>query len=196
MLSSPSSNFKHFQHHDTLWRETLPGKKKEEKETDYSDLQTRLEGCQGLGNGSLHWRGRGERREEERKFEVSVLRLYIMHSLSQWDFSCIYQWFEWMTSPSSIPPSPFSPSLISIMVSVDIKHHVCLLTRMFICSCCNLLFNEALWLEWMCDECTWHHKTFLVQLYWHLAIKLYYDRYWSLKWIANAMSRGWGWGGA
>ena len=25
----------------------------------------------------------------------------------------------------------------------------------------------------MCDECTWHHKTFLVQLYWHLAIKLY-----------------------
>ena len=25
----------------------------------------------------------------------------------------------------------------------------------------------------MCDECTWHHKTFLVQLYCHLAIKLY-----------------------
>ena len=25
----------------------------------------------------------------------------------------------------------------------------------------------------MCDECTWHHKTFLVQLYWHLPIKLY-----------------------
>ena len=26
----------------------------------------------------------------------------------------------------------------------------------------------------MCDECTWHHKTFLVQwVYWHLAIKLY-----------------------
>ena len=26
----------------------------------------------------------------------------------------------------------------------------------------------------MCDECTWHHKTFLLQLvYWHLAIKLY-----------------------
>ena len=24
----------------------------------------------------------------------------------------------------------------------------------------------------MCDECTWHHKTFLRQLYWHLAIKL------------------------
>ena len=24
-----------------------------------------------------------------------------------------------------------------------------------------------------CDECTWHHKTFLVQLYWHLAVKLY-----------------------
>ena len=25
---------------------------------------------------------------------------------------------------------------------------------------------------WLCDDCTWHHKT-LVQLYWHLAIKLY-----------------------
>ena len=25
----------------------------------------------------------------------------------------------------------------------------------------------------MCDECTWHHKTFLTQLYQHLAIKLY-----------------------
>ena len=25
----------------------------------------------------------------------------------------------------------------------------------------------------MCDQCTWHHKTFLGQLYWHLAIKLY-----------------------
>ena len=26
----------------------------------------------------------------------------------------------------------------------------------------------------MCDECTWYHKTFLAQLYRHLAIKLYY----------------------
>ena len=25
----------------------------------------------------------------------------------------------------------------------------------------------------MCDECTWHYKTFLMQMYWHLAIKLY-----------------------
>ena len=26
----------------------------------------------------------------------------------------------------------------------------------------------------MCDECTWHHKTFLVQsVYWHLAINVY-----------------------
>ena len=33
---------------------------------------------------------------------------------------------------------------------------------------------NVLWLEWMCDECTWHYKTFLVQsVYWHLAIKLY-----------------------
>ena len=27
-------------------------------------------------------------------------------------------------------------------------------------------------LVWICDEYTWHHKTVLVQLYWHLAIKL------------------------
>ena len=33
---------------------------------------------------------------------------------------------------------------------------------------------NVLWLEWMCDECTWHHKTVLVQsVYWHLAIKWY-----------------------
>ena len=32
------------------------------------------------------------------------------------------------SSPTSIPPSPkFSPSLISLMVSVDVKHHVYLL---------------------------------------------------------------------
>ena len=31
--------------------------------------------------------------------------------------------------PTSMPPSPpFSPSLISLMVSVDVKHHVYLLT--------------------------------------------------------------------
>ena len=29
------------------------------------------------------------------------------------------------SSPTSVPPSPpFSPSLISLMVSVDVKHHV------------------------------------------------------------------------
>ena len=34
------------------------------------------------------------------------------------------------SSPTSIPPSPpFSPSLISLMVSVDVKHHVYLLTQ-------------------------------------------------------------------
>ena len=40
------------------------------------------------------------------------------------------------------------------------------------------------------DECTWHHKTFLVQsVYWHLAIKLYFTCYrgntdveWTSKW--------------
>ena len=26
----------------------------------------------------------------------------------------------------------------------------------------------------MCNGCTWHHKAFLVQLYWPLAIKLYF----------------------
>ena len=37
-----------------------------------------------------------------------------------------------------------------------------------------LVIKNVLWLEWMRDECTWHHKTFLVQSeYWHLAIKLY-----------------------
>ena len=39
-----------------------------------------------------------------------------------------------------------------------------------VCCCCNLI---VLWLAWMCCECTWHRRTFLVQLYWHLAIKLY-----------------------
>ena len=30
----------------------------------------------------------------------------------------------------------------------------------------------------MCDECTWHYKTFLMQsVYWHLAIKLYCNLY-------------------
>ena len=29
----------------------------------------------------------------------------------------------------------------------------------------------------MCDECAWHHKIFLVQLYWHLAAKLYCRAY-------------------
>ena len=32
------------------------------------------------------------------------------------------------SSPTSIPPPPLSPSLISLMVSVDVKHHVYLLT--------------------------------------------------------------------
>ena len=33
------------------------------------------------------------------------------------------------SSPTSIPPSRYSPSLISLMVSVDVKHHVYLLTE-------------------------------------------------------------------
>ena len=34
------------------------------------------------------------------------------------------------SSPTSIPPSHYSPSLISLMVSVDVKHHVYLLTAL------------------------------------------------------------------
>ena len=33
--------------------------------------------------------------------------------------------------------------------------------------------NDVIWLAWICDDCTWHHKTFPEQLHWHLAIKLY-----------------------
>ena len=36
-----------------------------------------------------------------------------------------------LSFPTSIPPTPlppFSPSLLSLMVSVDVKHHVYLLT--------------------------------------------------------------------
>ena len=41
----------------------------------------------------------------------------------------------------------------------------------------------------MCDECTWHHKTFLVQsVYWHLAVKLYCIVLFCLK-IKNALHR-------
>ena len=39
------------------------------------------------------------------------------------------------SSPTSIPsppPPPFSPSLISLMVSVDVKHHVYLRTYMLL----------------------------------------------------------------
>ena len=32
------------------------------------------------------------------------------------------------SSPTSIPPSPFTTSLISLAISVDVKHHVYLLT--------------------------------------------------------------------
>ena len=71
--------------------------------------------------------------------------------------------------------------------------HEWLFTWMFgVCCCCNLIMLMigvivwcmylapenipgaiVLWLVWLYDECTWHHKTFLVQLYWHLAIKLH-----------------------
>ena len=43
-------------------------------------------------------------------------------------------------------------------------------TRMF--WCLLLWFNDVLGLAWMCDECTWHHKTCQEQLYCHLAVKL------------------------
>ena len=41
----------------------------------------------------------------------------------------------------------------------------------FLSWCLLLLqFNDVSWLAWMCDECTWHHQAFPVQLYWHIAI--------------------------
>ena len=33
--------------------------------------------------------------------------------------------------------------------------------------------DDVLWLAQLCDEWTWHHKTFLLQLYWHQAIRPY-----------------------
>ena len=30
-----------------------------------------------------------------------------------------------MGLPGKYPPTPFSPSLISLVVSMDVKHHVC-----------------------------------------------------------------------
>ena len=48
-----------------------------------------------------------------------------------------------------------------------------LFTQIFVCCCCNLM------MVWMCDECTWHYKTFLVQLYWHLTIKMYRIAQWQ-----------------
>ena len=42
-----------------------------------------------------------------------------------------------LSPPTFIPPSPpFSPSLISLMVSVDVKHHVHLVTYYYYCYCC------------------------------------------------------------
>ena len=46
-----------------------------------------------------------------------------------------------------------------------------LFTCMPVCCCSLMMFYD--WSESMCGECTCHHKTFLVRLCWHLAIKLY-----------------------
>ena len=60
-----------------------------------------------------------------------------------------------------------------ILMSVGFRRYLFMNDFLPGCVCyCNLMFYD--WnLEWMPDECTWHHKTFPVQLYWHLAIKLY-----------------------
>ena len=42
----------------------------------------------------------------------------------------------------------------------------------------------------MCDKWTWHHKTFLMQLYWHLAIKLYCTKSCFLKPVKTMFSFG------
>ena len=40
--------------------------------------------------------------------------------------------------------------------------------------CPSVCYFVVFRLVWLCDECTWHHKTFLVQLHSDLAIKLCY----------------------
>ena len=42
--------------------------------------------------------------------------------------------------------------------------------------CLFAVVIECFMIEWMCDECAWHHKMFLVHLYRHLVIKLYKNR--------------------
>ena len=39
-----------------------------------------------------------------------------------------------------------------------------------VCCFCNFMFH--IWR--VCVMSTWHHETFLVQLYWHLAVVLYF----------------------
>ena len=53
---------------------------------------------------------------------------------SLWWRQCSDRYIISLFPPPSIssPPPPFSPSLISLMVSVDVKHHVYLLTYVFV----------------------------------------------------------------
>ena len=54
--------------------------------------------------------------------------LPILMQESFWWWQCSGKYNLPPSSPTSIPSSLFSPSLISLMVSVDVKHHVYLLT--------------------------------------------------------------------
>ena len=54
--------------------------------------------------------------------------LPILMQESFWWWQCSDGYNLPPSSPTSIPSSLFSPSLISVMVSVDVKHHVYLLT--------------------------------------------------------------------
>ena len=112
MLSSPSSSFRHLQHHDILWRETLPGKKKEEKEADLvSEEQTRLEGCHSLGNGKAFIGGEGGkegRKKENLRYQFWDYIYMYMHTCDRHSLMPVgfFMYLSMNDFPTSIPPSP------------------------------------------------------------------------------------------
>ena len=69
-----------------------------------------------------------------KSFSLNLLRLsFLFRICGLWILYCDfaphnYETSRYIISLSPPPPYPFLPSLISLMVSVDVKHHVCLLT--------------------------------------------------------------------